>query len=67
MVDVEKHNAAIDMAIDKVVLWQDHAHPNGYRDSLTLVKYSEEKWSYEFNVGGTVQVIPYKHFWKRIE
>jgi hypothetical protein len=59
--------AAQDLAIEKIVLWQDFTQPNGYRDTLTLVQHPGDKWHYEFNVGGTVHVIPYRHFWKRIE
>lgn len=58
---------AQDMAKERILVWQDFTQPQGYADTLTLVKYSEEKWVYEFNVGGTVQVVPYRHFWKRIE
>ena len=56
-----------DMAIERILLWQDFTQPNGYRDSLTLVKYSEDKWAYEFKTAGLTQVRPYNHFWKRLE
>jgi hypothetical protein len=61
------NETAQDLAKERILLWQDFTQPNGYRDTLTLIKYDQDKWSYEFNVGGTVQVVPYRHFWKIIE
>ena len=58
---------AQDMALDRILLWQDFTQPQGYRNTLTLIVYPDEKFAYEFNVGGSVTVVPYKKFWKRIE
>lgn len=58
--------AVSDMALEKIILWQDFTKPHGYRDSLTLIRYPDEKYAYEFSVGGTVRVVPYNKFWKEL-
>ncbi len=62
-----EHQTAQDMALDRILLWQDFTQSQGYRNTLTLLKYPGDKWAYEFNVGGTVHVVPYNKFWKHIE
>lgn len=59
MVDVEIHNAATDMALEKIILWQDHSHPSGYRPTLKMIEYPGNKFALELNVFGRVTVVPY--------
>ena len=59
--------AAQDMALERILLWQDFTQPQGYRDTLTLVRMPKDNWLYELKAGGTVSVMKYNHFWKRLE
>lgn len=58
--------AVSDMAIEKIILWQDFTKPHGYRDQLLLIKYPNEVYAYEFIVGGEVRVVKYNKFWKEL-
>lgn len=59
--------AVSDLALERMILWQDFTQPQGYRNTLRLIVYPDGRYAYEFNVGGTVHVIPYLKHWKRIE
>lgn len=44
---------------DEVVLWQDHANPQGYRAYLTLLTFQGGRQCLELHSGGTVSRIKY--------
>lgn len=44
---------------ERVILWQDHSHPNGYRPKLTMLIYPDGRMALEMNVFGSVFVRPY--------
>ena len=44
---------------DKIILWQDHTHPNGYRPTLKMLMFPDGKRALELNVFGKVTVIPF--------
>ena len=39
---------------EKIVLWQDHSHPQGYRPTLTLIQYDSGEKCLELRVFGSV-------------
>lgn len=51
--------AVAEIVSDKITLWQDHAHPNGYRPTLKMLKFLNGKIALELNVFGNVTVVPY--------
>lgn len=52
-------HAAQDMAVNKVVLWSDHTHGEGYNPTLKMIEYPGKKFCLELNVFGRVTVVPY--------
>jgi hypothetical protein len=44
---------------DEAIVWQDHAHPSGYRPTLKMLYFPDGKQALELNVFGKVMVIPY--------
>ena len=50
---------ATEITTDKVILWQDYGHPNGYRPTLKMLFYPDGKQALELNVFGRVYITPY--------
>lgn len=44
---------------EKVILWQDHSHPIGYRPTLKMLVSDTGEKMIELNVFGKVSVFPY--------
>lgn len=44
---------------ERVILWQDHSHPEGYRPTLTLLVFPNGRKCLELSVHGTVMRLPY--------
>lgn len=44
---------------EKVILWQDFTHPNGYRPTLKMLVFPDGKKALEMNVFGNVTVFPF--------
>lgn len=44
---------------DKIILWQDYTHPNGYRPTLKLLVFPDGKQALELNVFGNATVVPF--------
>lgn len=52
-------DAVMELAHDKIILWQDHSHPSGYRPMLRMLVYPDGKCALELHVHGNVTVMPY--------
>ena len=59
MTSAPKPSEAVTELAEKVILWQDHTHPNGYRPKLTMLKFPDGRLAIEINVHGSCQVFPY--------
>jgi hypothetical protein len=55
----ESNLGKTEITSDKVILWQDHSHPNRYRPTLKMLYFPDGKQALELNVFGNVLVIPY--------
>lgn len=44
---------------EKIILWQDHNHPHGYRPTLKMLTFPDGNHALELSVFGRVTVVPY--------
>lgn len=51
--------ACTDIYRDKIILWQDFTHPEGYRPTLKMLVLPDGKMVLELSVFGRVSVTPY--------
>lgn len=51
--------ACQDLALNKIVLWSDHTHGEGYNPTLKMIEYPGKKFALELSVFGRVYVTPY--------
>lgn len=56
---MNEQQAMTEITKDKVILWQDHAHPQGYRPTLKLLEFPDGRMALELSVFGRVVVMPY--------
>lgn len=57
MTSAPKPSEAATELAEKVILWQDHTHPEGYRPTLKMVNFPNGKQALELNVHGRVVVL----------
>ena len=50
--------AATEIA-ERITLWQDFNHPQGYRPTLCILKFPDGRMALELSVFGRVTVTPY--------
>lgn len=51
--------AVTEMISDKIVLWQDHSHPNGYRPTLEMLVFPDGQKALRLSVFGKVTTFSY--------
>lgn len=56
---MSEEQAVTELLLERVILWQDHAHPNGYRPTLELLTFIDGRKALRLSVHGKVTTVAY--------